>query len=186
MYFFLIPLVAGFVSNIASAFTTAYSKKWGKQTGTFLTIILRDILGIPVWAIGFVLAIREPSALLYDSSLLSQIFGWLIITAGSIIIIIALLTLRLKAAAPSTEDKLVDTAIYSIVRHPIHTGTALEFVGLFVLWPTLIVGISVIIGFVWIYLQTSLEERDLIRRIPEYRKYMFKVPGFFPKIRKEK
>jgi protein-S-isoprenylcysteine O-methyltransferase Ste14 len=184
MYYFLIPLILGFGSNLASAFTTTYSERWGKQTGTFVTIILRDVLGIPVWAIGFVLAIREPSSLLYNSSLLSQITGWLIITIGAIIIIIALISLRIKAAAPSTEDKLVKTGIYSFIRHPIHSGTILEFVGLFILWPSLLVGISVVIGFIWIYLQTRLEEKDLIRRIPEYKKYMEDVPRFFPNILK--
>jgi protein-S-isoprenylcysteine O-methyltransferase Ste14 len=182
MYFFLLPLITGFVSNLASAFTTTYSEKWGKQAGTFITILLRDIFGIPVWAIGFVLAIREPSVHLYNSSLLSQISGWLIIIIGAAIIIIALISLRLKAAAPSTEDKLVRTGIYSLVRNPIHCGTALEFAGLFVLWPTLLVGISVVIGFIWIYFQTRLEENDLIRRIPDYKKYMEDVPRFFPNL----
>ena len=182
MYFFLLPLIAGFVSNLASAFTTTQSEKWGKRAGTFITILLRDIFGIPVWAIGFVLAIREPSGLLYNSSLLSQITGWSIIIIGAAIIIISLVSLRLKAAAPSTEDKLVATGIYSKVRNPIHSGTALEFAGLFVLWPTLLVGISVVLGLFWIYFQTRLEEKDLIRRIPDYKKYMEDIPRFFPNL----
>jgi protein-S-isoprenylcysteine O-methyltransferase Ste14 len=180
MYFFLIPLIFGFGSNLASTFTAIYSEKWGKQTGTLITIISRDIFGIPVWAIGFVLAIKEPSTLLYNSSLFSQISGWLIIAIGSIIVIVALISLRLKAAAPSTEDKLVCTGIYSLVRNPIHSGTALEFAGLLILWPTFLVGISVAMGFIWIYLQTRLEEKDLIRRISGYKKYMKEVPRFFP------
>jgi protein-S-isoprenylcysteine O-methyltransferase Ste14 len=183
-YWFLIPLLLGFGSNLASAFTTTFSEKWGKQAGTFITIILRDISGIPVWAIGFVLAIREPVTLLYNPTLITQITGWLIIAIGASVIIIALISLRLKAAAPSTEDTLVRTGIYSKVRNPIHSGTALEFAGLLVLWPTLLVGISVVIGFIWIYLQTRLEEKDLIRRIPEYNKYMKEIPRFFPDILK--
>ena len=184
MYFFLVPLILGFVSNIASAFTTTYSEKWGKQTGTFVTIILRDIFGIPVWAIGYVLAIREPSSVLYKSVLAVQIAGWLIILLGCVIIILALVNLRLKAAAPSTKDSLVSKGIYSKVRHPIHVGTSLEFVGLFILWPTFKVGIAVILGFIWIYLQSGFEEKDLIRRIPEYKEYMKTIPGFIPKLRR--
>jgi protein-S-isoprenylcysteine O-methyltransferase Ste14 len=184
MYLFLIPIISGFISNLASAFTTTYSEKWGKQTGTFITIVLRDVLGIPVWAIGFVMAIREPAVLLFPSSEFSQIAGWFVITVGSIFIIIALVGLKIKAAAPSTEDKLVKTGIYSRVRHPIHSGTALEFAGIFVFWPTLFVGIAVIIGFIWIYLQTRLEEKDLVRRLPDYKKYMKDIPRFFPDILK--
>jgi methanethiol S-methyltransferase len=180
MYFFLIPLLAGFVSNLASALTTTYSKKWGKQTGTFITIILRDIFGIPVWAIGFVLAITESSGILYQKSFLSLLSGWFLITFGALIIVIALISIRQKAAAPSTSDSLVKSGIYSLVRHPIHCGTFLEFIGLFILWPSLEVGIAVALGIIWILFQSRLEEKDLVRRIPEYKKYMEDVPRFFP------
>ncbi len=71
MYWFVIPLILGFSSNVASTFTTLYSEKWGKARGTLLTFILRNITGIPVWAIGFVLAIRESAGLLYEISLLT-------------------------------------------------------------------------------------------------------------------
>jgi protein-S-isoprenylcysteine O-methyltransferase Ste14 len=183
MYYFLIFLILGFGSNLASAFTTTYSEKLGKQTGTFITILLRDILGIPVWAIGFLLAIKESSGLLYHSSLFSQIAGWLVIIAGAVVIIIALISIRTKAAAPSVDDSLIKTGIYSLVRHPIHSGTFLEFFGLFILWPSLTVGISCCLGFTWILIQSGFEEKDLIRRIPEYKEYMKKVSRFIPKSR---
>lgn len=158
MYYWLILLIIGFGSNLASAYTTTYSEKWGEKTGTFITILLRDVFGIPVWAVGFVLAIKESAGVLYRPSLLSQVSGWFIITAGAIIIIIALISIRSKAAAPSTSDGLIKSGLYSVVRHPIHCGTIMEFAGLFILWPTAKVGIAVIIGFLWIYLQSSLEE----------------------------
>jgi protein-S-isoprenylcysteine O-methyltransferase Ste14 len=180
-YLFLIPLLAGFIFNLASSFTTTYSEKWGIRTGTFVTIILRDVIGIPVWAIGFVTAIQEPAVILYRSSLLSQAAGWLIISAGCVIIVIALISLKIKAAAPSIKDMLIKTGIYSRVRHPIHIGTAMEFAGLLILWPSLKVAIATILGFIWIILQSRFEEKDLIKRMPEYHDYMNKVPGFFPR-----
>jgi protein-S-isoprenylcysteine O-methyltransferase Ste14 len=180
MYWFLIPLILGFTSNLTSAFTKAYSDKWGKTTGTILTIILRDFTGIPVWAVGFVLAISASSVLLYEPSLLIKILGWLIICAGAIIIVVALVSIRIKAAAPKTGDTLVKKGIYSLVRHPIHSGTFLEFAGLFMLWPSLQVGIASAIGIIWIFLQTRFEEHDLKNRIPEYGEYMKQVPRFIP------
>ena len=183
MYYFLIPLMLGFSSNLASAFTTAYSEKWGKQIGTFITILLRDIFGIPVWATGFVLAIKESSGVIYQSTFLTLISGWLLITSGVVLIIIALISIRIKAAAPSTGDTLVKSGIYSIVRHPIHCGTFLEFGGLLILWPSLNVGLAVLIGTIWILFQSRFEERDLISRIPDYKKYMEDVPRFFPDFR---
>jgi protein-S-isoprenylcysteine O-methyltransferase Ste14 len=136
-----------------------------------------------VWAIGFVIAIRESSKLLYEITLPVQIIGWIIIILGAIIIVIALVSIRLKAAAPSTRDGLVSKGIYSMVRHPIHSGTFLEFAGLFILRPSLQTGIACVLGFIWIFVQTKFEEQDLIKRIPEYRDYMKQVPRFFPSIK---
>jgi protein-S-isoprenylcysteine O-methyltransferase Ste14 len=184
MYWFLIPLVLGFASNLASALTTTYSVKWGKTGGTFVTILLRDIFGIPVWAIGFVMAISESTHMLYEVTLILKIIGWLIIVTGGVIIIVALVSIRTKAAAPSTHDSLVKDGIYSRVRHPIHSGTFLEFIGLFILWPSLQVGIACALGIIWILLQSGFEEKDLIKRIPEYKEYKSKVPAFVPGLRR--
>jgi protein-S-isoprenylcysteine O-methyltransferase Ste14 len=184
MYWFLIPLILGFASNLASAFTTTYSVKWGKTNGTLISILLRDIFGIPVWAIGFVMAINESSRMLYEVSMILKIVGWLIIFAGGLIIVLALVRIRKKAAAPSTVDSLVKTGIYSRIRHPIHSGTFLEFFGLFILWPSLQVTIACALGIVWILLQTKFEEKDLIKRIPEYKEYKSKVPAFVPGLNK--
>lgn len=183
MYWFLFFLIPGFISNLTSAFTTVFSQKWGTKTGSLITIILRDITGIPVWAIGSVLAIRESSELFYNVSLPVQIIGWLIIAIGAVIITIALISIRLKAAAPSTGDSLVSKGIYSKIRHPIHSGTFLEFAGIFILWPSLQTGIASVLGCIWIFIQTKFEEQDLIKRIPEYRDYMKQLPRFFPSIK---
>jgi protein-S-isoprenylcysteine O-methyltransferase Ste14 len=182
MYWFLIILIPGFISNLASAFTTTFSEKWGRKTGTFITIILRDVTGIPLWAVGFVMAIRTSSELLYSISLPVKIIGWLIVAAGAVIITLALVSIRLKAAAPSTGDNLVNKGIYSMVRHPIHSGTFLEFAGLFILWPSLQVGIASAVGVLWILLQSGFEEKDLIKRMPEYSDYMKQVPRFLPSL----
>jgi protein-S-isoprenylcysteine O-methyltransferase Ste14 len=181
MFYFLIPLILGFCSNLASAFTDLYSKKWGKGKGTFVTILLRDIFGIPVWAIGFLMAVKETGSLFFRESVFTLVIGWGLIIAGGLIIILALVTIRLRAAAPSEEDKLVHTGIYSVVRHPIHSGTFLEFMGLFIIWPSLTVAIASLIGIIWIYFQSKFEEIDLIKRIPGYSDYMNKVPRFIPK-----
>lgn len=182
MYWFVIPLILGFISNAASAFTTFYSEKWGNARGTIFTAVLRDITGIPVWATGVVLSISETSGLLYRISLISQIAGCLLILAGAIIIIVALATIRTKAAAPSTGDSLVNKGIYSLIRHPIHSGTFLEFLGLFILRPSLQTGITFLLGCLWIFVQTKFEEKDLLKRIPEYRNYSSNVPRFFPSL----
>jgi protein-S-isoprenylcysteine O-methyltransferase Ste14 len=180
MYWFLVPLISGFISNVASSFTTFYSDKWGKTRGRIFTVVLRDITGIPVWASGFVLAIRESEVFVFGISLSAQVTGWLMILAGAVVIVIALASIGIKAAAPSTEDTLVNKGIYSVIRNPIHSGTFLEFTGIFFLHPSFNTGLAFLLGCLWIFCQTKFEEKDLIRRIPEYSEYMKQVPRFFP------
>jgi len=183
MYNFIIVLILGFGCNLASAFTSFYSDRMGKQAGTFITILLRDIFGIPVWAAGFLIAIKESNELIIQKTMAIELPGWIVTGAGALIIITALVGIRFKAAAPSTSDRLVNKGIYSFVRHPIHSGTFLEFIGLFLLWPSFNLMIATLMGMVWIIIQSKLEERDLVKRMPEYRDYMQKVPAFLPSLR---
>lgn len=186
MFLFLVPLAFGFACNLASAFTTAFSRRWGERRGSIVTVILRDVLGIPIWAIGFVLAIRTPSSTLIVSTIFTEVVGWLSIGVGASIIVAALVSIRLQAAKASTSDHLVHRGMYAHVRHPIHSGTFLEFVGVFLIRPTLTAAIACGLGVVWILLQTRFEELDLVQRMPSYREYMNRVPRFLPRLQKRK
>src|SRR3989304_2719198 len=52
-YAFLFPLVLGFLLGGASAFTAAFSRRWGERRGQMATMILRNALGIPLWIFGY-------------------------------------------------------------------------------------------------------------------------------------
>ncbi|MBI3752589.1 MAG: hypothetical protein HY266_00900 [Deltaproteobacteria bacterium] len=44
--------------------------------------------------------------------------------------------------------------------------------------------IACILGEIWLMIRARLEERDLVQRMPDYRKYMEEVPRFVPRIRR--
>jgi protein-S-isoprenylcysteine O-methyltransferase Ste14 len=180
MYLFLLPLIFGFACNLASAFTMTYSRRWGERSSRWITAILRNVLGIPVWAIGYGLAARAPASALFSSNWAANLAGWLLIAIGGGIILAALFSLRAKAAAPSVQDELIQTGLYAHVRNPIHSGTMLEFAGLVLLNPTLPMVIACALGVAWVLLQTRFDELDLLQRIPAYRDYMRRVPRFIP------
>ncbi len=182
MTFFLIPLIFGFACNLTSAFTAAFSRRWGDRQGSLVSVLLRDVLGIPVWALGFVLAAHTPSPPVLVSGLLTVMVGWGLILPGGLIIVMALVTIRIRAARPSQKDQLVQTGLYSYVRHPIHCGTLLEFAGLFLLIPTVAMACASALGAIWILAQSRVEEYDLRQRIPEYCDYMKRVPRFLPRV----
>jgi protein-S-isoprenylcysteine O-methyltransferase Ste14 len=183
VFFFLIPLVLGFSFNVLSASTAEFSRMFGNRRGSFMTVIFRDILGIPVWVIGFCLAALAPAPYLIERAPGIEIAGWILIAAGAAIIFTALTTIRLPSLAPSTGDALARTGIYARVRHPIHSGTVLEFLGLFLVRPIATLGVACALGVIWVMIQTICEERDLLQRMPGYREYMNRVPRFLPKIR---
>lgn len=184
MYTFLIPLLLGFALNSASDFTAAYSRLWGERGGRLASSILRNVVGIPVWAAGFCLAFRTPSTMLFHPSLISDTLGWLVIIAGAGIIAWGLLALRWRAAIPSVRDTLVVDGPYAFVRHPLYSGMFLEFTGLLLLSPTRVVGLACILGLAWGLLQARLEEIDLVKRLPAYVEYMQRVPRFLPSLGK--
>ncbi len=183
MGFFLVPLVVGFAFDAASAFTTAFSRRWGERRGSQVTFVLRNVLGIQLWVVGLALAVRTSSPALFAVASPSATLGWLLLVGGSAIQILALLALRARAAAPSTRDTLVHSGPYARVRHPIYAGLLLQFTALVLLRPTLATAVACALGAGWIPVQARLEEVDLLQRMPAYREYMTLVPRFLPRIR---
>ena len=181
MFLFLIPLLTGFFFNAASAFTAYYSTLLGERWGRIASIVLRDVLGIPLWVIGYIMAVRAPSTYLYEPKLITTILAWLLILAGGVVILLGVKSLRWRAVAPSTQDTLVTQGIYSYVRHPLYSGMLLELIGLFIYRPTITVLVACGLGSIWVMIQARLEEMDLVQRLPAYHEYMQQVPRFVPR-----
>jgi protein-S-isoprenylcysteine O-methyltransferase Ste14 len=181
MYTFLFPLVIGFAFHAASAFTYTLAQRLGPRRGRALCAVFRNLLGIPLWAMGFVLGLRAPSVVLFERTAITDVVAWLSIVAGSLLVISGLWALRAKAAAPAEDDRLVRHGIYGFVRHPIHVGTLLEFVGLVLFVPKATSLLALGVGGVWVWAQTMLEEADLLKRVPEYGEYRYQVPCFVPR-----
>ena len=182
MYLFLIPLLVGFLFNWASAFTDFYSRQFGDRRGRLVTFVTRNIVGIPVWVIGLVMAFRAAAPPLFVPGPAVKILGWILVWGGTIPMIWALMFLRLRAYRPTRQDALVSNGIYRFIRHPIYTGVLMIFVGGVLLQPRMPALVAVLLGIVYVYVQARLEEIDLLRRMPAYREYMQRVPRFFPRL----
>lgn len=179
---FLIPLLLGFGLDGASALTTAYSRRWGDQRGRVVSIVLRNVLGIPLWVAGLILAIRTPSAAVFARSTPLFVLAWLLMALGAGVQLAALIAIRLRAAAPSRTDPLVASGVYARVRHPIYAGLLAQFAAIVLAQPRLAVALAVLLGAAWVLVQARLEEYDLLQRMPAYRGYMARVPRFIPRI----
>jgi protein-S-isoprenylcysteine O-methyltransferase Ste14 len=182
MLLFMVPLVLGFAIDAASAFTAAFSRRWGERRGQQVTFVLRNVLGIPLWVVGLGLAVRNHSPALFHLAPVAEVVGWLLLAGGSVIQVFALFALRSRAAMPSTRDTLVQYGLYAHIRHPIYAGLLLEFSCLVLLRPTQAAALACAIGVGWVFVQARFEELDLLQRLPAYRQYMKRVPRFLPRI----
>jgi len=184
MYLFLIPLLLGFALVGASAFTAAYSRWWGERGGEVACWILRNLLGIPIWVFGAVLAWLQTSPFLFVPGKATSVVGWLLIFAGSIPFIWGHIELGWRTHMPSVKDTLVRHGLYAYVRHPIYAGGFLLLAGIALLRPTYSFVIACILGEAWLMIQARFEEIDLLQRMPDYRKYMEEAPRFVPRFRR--
>ena len=177
-----LPLLFGFALNSASTFTAAFSRRWGERPGQWISLGLRVGLGMPLWILGVVAAMRAPGPRLLPAQPAVPVLGWLLIGCGAAVILWALPAVGLRALAPSAGDTLVATGPYVYVRHPVYSGGLLEFAGLAVVHPTASFALVCAACCVWLLVQARLEERDLLQRLPEYAAYMRRVPRFVPRV----
>ncbi len=182
MHRVLFPLLLGFALDSASAFTTAFSRRWGQSRGELATFVLRNVLGVPLWVVGLGFAVRTPSPMVFTESSVTTVAGWLLLGFGATFQIFAIVVLRLRAARPSANDALVARGVYAHVRHPIYTGLLLQFAALVMVRPRQMVLLAAALGCAWVFVQAMLEERDLLQRMPAYREYMNRVPRFLPRL----
>lgn len=115
-------IITGFTLVGASAFTAAFSRWWGEKGGQIATMVLRNLLGIPLWFTGFVLAWLAPSPFLFNPGLRTRLSGAFLIVAGSIPFIWGHIELGWRTHMPSVKDTLVRHGLYAHARHPIYAG----------------------------------------------------------------
>lgn len=186
MYLFLIPLLLGFVLGGVSAFTATYSRWWGERAGALATSILRNVLGIPLWLVGYILAWVQHAPLFFNPDVIIKTLSWLVIFAGAILVSWGHVMLGWRTHFPSIQDTLVRHGMYGRVRHPIYAGIFLTLIGFTLLNPTLPVALASAVAIVFFIVMAQLEEIDLIQRQPEYREYMKEVPRFVPRLKKKR
>ena len=98
--------------------------------------------------------------------------GYTILGIGALFFILSVYTLRRKGTS-----NVVDSGIYSIVRHPMYLGGMVMFFSHIFLGQNWIVTVSTIIAIVCCYLIIqSGDQRNIERFGEDYKLYMQKVP----------
>ena len=85
---------------------------------------------------------------------------------------------------PVEHNKLVDTGVYGLMRHPLYTAQLLAALGWTIYAMSLSHLLVTALALAFFNHKASKEEDWLTERHPEYREYAAKVGKFAPKIRK--
>ena len=108
--------------------------------------------------------------------------GWIILAVGLVLIFLPKFVFRSKGNVKKENDwtetsVLVDTGIYSVIRHPLYLGWLLMYLAIIFWsqhWLTIIIGV---IGMICVYLISRQEDQRLVEKFgDDYKEYMQKVP----------
>jgi protein-S-isoprenylcysteine O-methyltransferase Ste14 len=108
--------------------------------------------------------------------------GWIILAVGLVLIFLPKFAFRSKGNVEKEKDwtetsVLVDTGIYSVIRHPLYLGWLLMYFAIIFWsqhWLTIIIGVM---GMICVYLISRQEDQRLVEKFgDDYKDYMRKVP----------
>ena len=100
------------------------------------------------------------------------VIGWMVFGVGALFYVMSVLTLRRKGV-----DKIIDTGIYGIVRHPMYLGAMMMFFSHALLGQNLIAAIGSAVAVVCCYMIIlSGDQRNIEKFGNDYKHYMQRVP----------
>ncbi len=167
-----------------------YSRKISKWYETFNVIIL-SVAFIALFITGFLVQNNDKIMILYY-------IGWIIWVLAFILAFSPNFLFKKYGKVPKGKryihtTKLVDTGIYSIIRHPQYGGSLYIAFSLILIQQTLVSIILGVICMITSYLSMVFEEERVIQKFgEEYKDYMKRVPrvnllsGFIRKIKRKK
>jgi protein-S-isoprenylcysteine O-methyltransferase Ste14 len=113
----------------------------------------------------------------------SFILGWIVWVAGMALVMAPIIMFPRRGGVARGKSfvhttKLVDSGIYSVVRHPQYLGGILAlFVATLLFYPHWLFVVLGVPGILILYFSTILEERNLVRHFgDDYVAYMKRVP----------
>jgi protein-S-isoprenylcysteine O-methyltransferase Ste14 len=141
-----------------------------------LAVLTAGFIGLPViagldafrWH-----ALPRPAPVLADLGLVLFTLGWSLKSLALRANAFAIAVVRLQS---ERAHAVIDSGVYSIVRHPFYAADPLIFVGLSLWLESYVAALAAVIPVAFVVIRLCLEERFLQRELPGYREYSVRVP----------
>jgi protein-S-isoprenylcysteine O-methyltransferase Ste14 len=112
------------------------------------------------------------------------IAGWIVWIFGMVLVMAPIIMFPRRGGVSKGKSyiettKLVDTGIYSVIRHPQYTGGIYAiFLTTFLWYPHWLFGVLGVIGIIVVYMGCKEEDQRMIEKFgDEYKAYIKRVPG---------
>lgn len=109
--------------------------------------------------------------------------GLILFLAGGVIGIAGVIALeknRTPFPKPRECSRLIQTGIYSRVRHPLYTSVICASFGWALIWQSLPAFLAGFVLILFFLAKAAREEQWLREKFPDYAEYEKRVPGFLP------
>lgn len=141
-----------------------------------LAVLATGFMGLPViagldafrWHV-----LPRPAPLLADLGLVLFTLGWGLKSRALRANAFAIAVVRLQS---ERAHAVIDSDVYSIIRHPFYAADPLIFVGLGLWLESYVATLCAVMPVAFVVMRLCLEERFLQRELPGYREYSVRVP----------
>lgn len=128
-------------------------------------------------------------ALPAEQVLWARLLGILLIALGLGLVMVSVLTHTLVnrnlvnvTAEPNARNKLVQTGIYALIRHPIYTGVMLTALGAALAHGHIVPLLIALVLCAFFTYKSIFEEKLLVQVYPEYDEYRQRAGRFWPRL----
>ena len=132
--------------------------------------------------IGFFHAVRtwSPESLTINAVPAIAATGAVLWLAGTLLVGIALWSLRHAFSIEPEARRVVSSGAYGLVRHPVYAAYVLQFLGIWLIYPSVILAVGIAIWFRLTLTRMHFEESILTQAFPEYESYRGRTGALFP------
>lgn len=173
----LVPMIG---KELLTAFTFLIRERPRAAVGTFKARVAA--YAGTFLMIGFIHAVRTWSPQTFTMNSVPQIsaVGAMVWLSGTLLVGVALWSLRHAFSIEPEARRVIRTGAYKVVRHPVYAAYVLQYLGIWLMYPSIVLAAGIAVWFALTLARMHFEESILSHVFPEYDSYRRATGAVFP------